>query len=378
MQQLSSFICSFLLFLLLLRLLLIIIAIAVISYVQVRGTLVLLPLVYRCRALGCVYLLAPWDIHAELGKAALQEMAALLASGTFKALLRGGRVQQEWYGQVLSEGPMPSVPELDSTSSGNFTAAAAAAAAAAATKQPTPGASPSAAAGASAVSDRAAAAPLTPAEQQQPAAAAAAAALYAAAAGDGEARSKSPAANGGWGSGEGQGMAVTGSCDSIEPSAASATGTGLASVCSASSNAFVNCPLALSSAEAVVAAADAASSAAAAAAAIAPVGLPVSGHATSGYTDLVLWPELLDIKADLARSRHTAVRCGTCIPALRGAIPDRCSVLRCMQFQTWSASFWHAWDRLQRSSQPWFLIRVGAATCVVLLVWCGAVCLVTE
>jgi hypothetical protein len=49
--------------------------------VQVRGTLVLLPLVYRCRAMGCVYLLAPWDIHAELGKAALQEMAALLASG---------------------------------------------------------------------------------------------------------------------------------------------------------------------------------------------------------------------------------------------------------------------------------------------------------
>lgn len=41
----------------------------------------LLPLVYRCRAMGCVYLLAPWDIHAELGKAALQEMAALLASG---------------------------------------------------------------------------------------------------------------------------------------------------------------------------------------------------------------------------------------------------------------------------------------------------------
>lgn len=52
----------------------------------------LLPLVYRCRAMGCVYLLAPWDIHAELGKAALQEMAALLASGGSQW---GGGVQLE-------------------------------------------------------------------------------------------------------------------------------------------------------------------------------------------------------------------------------------------------------------------------------------------
>jgi len=74
---------------------------------QVRGTLVLLPLVFRCRPLGCVYLLAPWDIHPTLGKAASQEMAALLAGGTFRALLAGGPLQAEWYSQVLSEGPMP-------------------------------------------------------------------------------------------------------------------------------------------------------------------------------------------------------------------------------------------------------------------------------
>ncbi|WIA14830.1 hypothetical protein OEZ85_001549 [Tetradesmus obliquus] len=155
---------------------------------MVRGTLVLLPLLFRCRPLGCVYLLAPWDIHAALGKAALQEAAALLASGTFKALLAGGPLQQQWYAQVLSEGPMPA---------------------------PAP--------------------PALPAPSS--AGAAVAAELVAA-----------------------QGQAAA-----------------------------------------------AAEAAAVSAAAMAPVGLPVSGHACGSFPELVLWPELLDIKDDLARSRHTAV-----------------------------------------------------------------------
>ncbi len=122
-------------------------------------------------------------------------------------------------------------------------------------------------------------------------------------------RSQSPVGGDeGWGSGEGApavGTAATGSVDSMDKSATSgtgATGTGMSN----GSNA-VSCPLPLSSAEAVIAATAAAQSAAAAAAAIAPVGLPVCGHAAGGFPSLVLWPELLDIKADLARSRHTAV-----------------------------------------------------------------------
>jgi hypothetical protein len=268
--------------------------VAALPLLQVRGTLVLLPLVYRCRAVGCVYLLAPWDIHAELGKAALQEMAALLAPGTFKALLRGGRVQAEWYRQVLSEGPMPSVPELDSTSS-NAAAAAALGAAA------TPAAPAAAEAPAAAVAgERAVTAPLAQAAQAVPAGTSLSA-VPLSGGGGGEGRSKSSGGDG-WGSGEGGGM--LGSCDSVEPSAVSASGTGTASN---SCNNVNSAPLPLSNPEAVMAAAAAASSAAAAAAAIAPVGLPVSGHAAAGFQDLVLWPELLDIKSDLARSRHTAV-----------------------------------------------------------------------
>jgi hypothetical protein len=94
--------------------------------------------------------------------------------------------------------------------------------------------------------------------------------------------------------------------DSVDKSAASGTAGAAAATHSTGSNA-VSCPLPLSTAEAVIAATAAAQSAAAAAAAIAPVGLPVCGHAASGFPSLVLWPELLDIKADLARSRHTAV-----------------------------------------------------------------------
>jgi hypothetical protein len=264
---------------------------------QVRGTLVLLPLVYRCRAVGCVYLLAPWDIHAELGKAALQETAALLAPGTFKALLRGGRVQQDWYRQVLSEGPMPSVPETDSTSSNT----AAAAALDAATQ-----AAPAAAEGAGG----AVTAPLAQAAQAIPASASLSA-LPLSGGGGAEGRSKSSGGDG-WGSGEGTGMlGAAGSCDSMERSAVSATGAvGTGGTASNSCNIVNSAPLPLSTPEAVMAAAAAASSAAAAAAAIAPVGLPVSGHAASGFQDLVLWPELLDIKSDLARSRHTAVSDG--------------------------------------------------------------------
>jgi hypothetical protein len=67
-------------------------------------------------------------------------------------------------------------------------------------------------------------------------------------------------------------------------------------------------PLPLSTTAAAAQAVAAAEAAAASATAMAPVGLPVSGHACSSCPELVLWPELLDVKDDLARSRHTAVR----------------------------------------------------------------------
>jgi hypothetical protein len=226
-----------------------------------------------------VYLLAPWDIHAQLGKAALQEMAALLAVGTFKALLRGGRVQRDWYAQVLSEGPMPSVPEFDSSSSN----AAAAAALTAAQPSDTLVGSELAAAAAAAV---AAGAPAAESEAS---------------------RSKSPTGDAGWENGDVPAMGATGSCESMDPSTVSGAGAAAVGTTLSNGSNVVSCPLPLSTAEAVIAAAAAAQSAAAAAAAIAPVGLPVSGHAAAGFPDLVLWPELLDIKADLARSRHTAV-----------------------------------------------------------------------
>jgi hypothetical protein len=71
-------------------------------------------------------------------------------------------------------------------------------------------------------------------------------------------------------------------------------------------------PLPLGTTAAAAQAVAAAEAAAVSAAAMAPVGLPVSGHACSAFPELVLWPELLDVKDDLARSRHTAVRLSTC------------------------------------------------------------------
>ncbi|GBF96720.1 hypothetical protein Rsub_09462 [Raphidocelis subcapitata] len=92
-----------------------------------RGTLVLLPLVHRCRQLGCVYLLAPWDLHAAVGRAALAEMAALL-SGCLLSVLVGSRpLRREWYallagrdadggdGEAAAEAatvPPPPLPQL--------------------------------------------------------------------------------------------------------------------------------------------------------------------------------------------------------------------------------------------------------------------------
>jgi hypothetical protein len=192
---------------------------------------------------------------------------------------------------------MPSVPELD-TSGSNEAAAGPPAATAAAAPAGTPLTTP-----------------LAPVDQQVSlqAAAALSAAAPTGQSNAGRSKSPSPIRDTGWGSGEAQALGGTGSIDSIERSAGSASGAAAAAggtvAISSSSNGgeVVSCPLPLSTAEAVIAAAAAAQSAAAAAAAIAPVGLPVSGHAARGFPDLVLWPELLDIKADLARSRHTAV-----------------------------------------------------------------------
>jgi hypothetical protein len=283
---------------------------------QVRGTLVLLPLLFRCRPLGCVYLLAPWDIHAALGKAALQETAALLASGTFRALLTGGLLQQQWYAQVLSEGPMPAPTPL--------TPVAAAA--------PADGCS----AGAAVVHELNAAQydcnPAAPSQGQQDTTAAAARAACAVSALQPAAdipgqRCCHPSAHesNGYGSSEGLGQAAceasaagpnsSGAVAQGQESAAGFMAAGLNSSVSATTQAMTGSntssntcvPLPLSTTAAAAQAVAAAEAAAAYAAAMAPVGLPVSGHACSSCPELVLWPELLDVKDDLARSRHTAV-----------------------------------------------------------------------
>lgn len=267
----------------------------------------LLPLLFRCRPLGCVYLLAPWDIHAALGKAALQEAAALLASGTFKALLAGGPLQQQWYAQVLNEGPMPAPapPALPAPSSAGAAVAAELVAAQGQVQQEA----------------------LSSGNQATPAAAhAAGLAGSVHSAGGDQPRSGHrghPSADdaNGYGSSEGLGQ---GSCASHAANISSAVqgqhtaavapampysddaSASTASMRSSSTNACV--PLPLSTAAAAAQAAAAAEAAAVSAAAMAPVGLPVSGHACGSFPELVLWPELLDIKDDLARSRHTAVR----------------------------------------------------------------------
>lgn len=246
-----------------------------------RGTLVLLPLLYRCRPLGCVYLLAPWDIHAVLSKAALQEMAALLAAGTFKALLSGGQLQQEWYSQVLSEGPLPVVQSQQQ-------------------------------AGGGAGDD-------TPQQQQQQQGATNTA-LSAAAAAPQESscnvgnesrdavyttcRSESEPAT-----------QISNSLDSSSGFAAAAAAAPLsgARIPKTAAAGSSQVPLGTAAAAAVApvdaaaAAAAAAATTTAAAGGVVPVGLAVSGHACSAFPELVLWPEMLDVKEDLARSRHTAV-----------------------------------------------------------------------
>ncbi|KAF8056396.1 MAP3K12 [Scenedesmus sp. PABB004] len=236
---------------------------------MVRGTLVLLPLLFRCRALGCLYLLAPWDIHAALGKAALQEMALLLAGGTFRALLGGGTLQRQWYGQVLSEGPLPesAAPGADGAEPG---AGVGGGGAACDEERSFSFSGPTGRTGDSSVAD----------------------ALPS---------SEGPVNVAGRAS-------LDSSAGALEQRGAAALVSCAASTSSSSASAInTSCPLPLGTAAAAVAAAAAASAAAAAGAALAPVGMAVSGHAAPAFPELVLWPELLDVRDDLARSRHTAV-----------------------------------------------------------------------
>lgn len=83
---------------------------------QVSGTLVLLPLIYKCRALGCVYLLAPWDINATVGKGALTELSSLLAGAAFKRLV--SVMQKEWYPLLAMERVPVSICSVIAANSG--------------------------------------------------------------------------------------------------------------------------------------------------------------------------------------------------------------------------------------------------------------------
>lgn len=242
---------------------------------QVRGTLVLLPLLYRCRPLGCVYLLAPWDIHASLSKAALQEMAALLAAGTFRALVCAGPLQQQWYSEILAEGSLPAQQEA---------------------------AADSAAAGSSGLDDNqqqerksdvsapAAGQQVQQKQQQQ----------------GSDKATKRVARAVSWspGAGNTDSSCITQGQPALRPSVS------LDSLATAAAPAAASVDpegRALGAGPAGSPKPCAAAEAAKAAAAVAPAGLAASGHACSEFPELVLWPEMLEIKEDLARSRHSVV-----------------------------------------------------------------------
>jgi hypothetical protein len=212
------------------------------------GTLVLLPLLYRCRPLGCIYLLAPWDVHASLGKAALQEVTAALSAGIFRALLSGGRVQAEWYADVLAEeggSTSLSSPSPPLAPPGVVAAAAAAAARAAHNlMEPADGAAKVT----QLVCQSNTQPPLLPASTQQ-----------------GHQLTHRPPR-----------------CSNLEEG--TTTGTTSANTVAAGTGALPS-PVA----------------------APPPAGLMACGHASVVQQDLALWPELLDVREELARSRHTVV-----------------------------------------------------------------------
>ncbi|GLI69917.1 hypothetical protein VaNZ11_014643 [Volvox africanus] len=73
------------------------------------GTLVILPLVHRCRALGCVYVFARNEFNLTFSRAAWGDMAAMLSRAVFGQLV--GKLRHEWYA-VLSEDPESHVAQF--------------------------------------------------------------------------------------------------------------------------------------------------------------------------------------------------------------------------------------------------------------------------
>ncbi|PNH03444.1 hypothetical protein TSOC_010495, partial [Tetrabaena socialis] len=73
------------------------------------GTLVIVPLVHRCRALGCVYVFARNEFNLSLTRSAWSDLAETLSRAVFSQLV--GRLRHEWYA-VLSEDTHPRPPAL--------------------------------------------------------------------------------------------------------------------------------------------------------------------------------------------------------------------------------------------------------------------------
>ncbi|GIL95435.1 hypothetical protein Vretimale_1455, partial [Volvox reticuliferus] len=73
------------------------------------GTLVILPLVHRCRSLGCVYVFARNEFNLTFSRAAWGDTAAMLSRAVFGQLV--GKLRHEWYA-VLSEDPEPHTSQL--------------------------------------------------------------------------------------------------------------------------------------------------------------------------------------------------------------------------------------------------------------------------
>ncbi|KXZ50296.1 hypothetical protein GPECTOR_17g935 [Gonium pectorale] len=83
------------------------------------GTLVILPLLHRCRSLGCVYVFARNEFNLSLSRAAWGDLAGMLSRAVFAQLV--GRLRHEWYSVFSEEPPARPMMARDMSARGSHT-----------------------------------------------------------------------------------------------------------------------------------------------------------------------------------------------------------------------------------------------------------------
>jgi hypothetical protein len=81
-----------------------------------KGTLVLLPLVHKCRMLGCAYILAGWDVNGSVSKQAFAELGELLSQALFSRLVV--QLRQDWFKLLADGAPMQAAASTADGSTG--------------------------------------------------------------------------------------------------------------------------------------------------------------------------------------------------------------------------------------------------------------------